>query len=314
MLKLILSRLALVVPALIVIGTLAFTLIYFVPGSPAVAVLGFSATPEAIARVESQLGFDRPYIERLAVWLSNAAQGDLGRSLRSNAPVSDLLTARLPATLSLVFGGLVVALSFGIGLGLLAGINATKVADRAVTGVVSFFQAVPEFWFGLILLLIFVMQLRLVPVVSYVPITDNVLLWARGLILPSLALGFGTAALVARQTRTGIAAAMSSLYVDALRASGVPRRIIIWRYALKNAMVPVLAAAGLTCGILIGGSLVMERVFAFPGLGGVMLGSVISKDFPIVQGGALLIGTIVILINLLVDIGYGLINPKARPQ
>ncbi|MDL5353048.1 ABC transporter permease [Microbacterium sp. zg-YB36] len=315
MLKLIGYRLILAVPQLAIVSLLVFSLVYLIPGSAAAVILGDAASsPEEIARVEAQLGLDRPFIVRLVEWYAAALQGDLGTSLLAGQPVTDMIAQRLPATLSLVIGGLLVAVIVGMGLGLFAGVKAGQPRDRAVTGVTAFLQSVPEFWLGQILVVVFVIQLKLAPVLAWTPPSQDVGKWLTGLILPSLALGVGTAALIARQTRTAIADSLASRYIDTLTAAGVSRTRIIWTYALKNSLVPALAAVGLAVGVLFGVSLVMERVFSFPGLGTLMLNSVLSKDFPVVQGVALVIGIIIIVVNAVLDISYGVINPKARPS
>lgn len=315
MLKLIGYRLLLAVPQLAIVSLLVFSLVYLIPGSAAAAILGDAASsPEEIARVEAQLGLDRPFLVRLVDWYAHALQGDLGTSLIYAQPVTDMIAQRMPATLSLVFGGLVVAVVVGMGLGLFAGVKAGQARDRAVTGFTAFVQSVPEFWLGQILVVVFVIQLKVAPVLAWTPPSQDVGKWLAGLLLPALALGFGTAALIARQTRTAVADSLSSRYIDTLTAAGVSRRRIVWTYALKNSLVPALAAIGLAVGVLFGVSLVMERVFSFPGLGTLMLGSVLSKDFPVVQGIALVIGVVVIVVNAVLDISYGLINPKARPS
>jgi len=314
MLKLIGYRLAVVIPQLLIVSLLVFSLTYLVPGSVAAAILGdAAATPEAIAEVEAHLGLDQPFFVRLLDWYAAALHGDLGTSLLSGQPVTDMITQRLPATLSLVVGGLVVAVVIGMGLGIYAGIRAGQPRDRAVTGLTAFMQSVPEFWLGQILVVVFVIQLHVAPVLAWTPPSQDVGKWLAGLVLPAIALGVGTSALIARQTRTAIAEALSSRYIDTLVAAGVPRRRILWTYAFKNSLVPALAAVGLAVGVLFGVSLVMEKVFSFPGLGTLMLQSVLAKDFPVVQGVALVIGVIVIIVNMVLDISYGLINPKARP-
>jgi len=314
MLRLIATRLVLVVPQLLIVGLLVFLLVYLIPGSVAALVLGDTANPEDIARVEHELGLDRPFFEQVVNWFGSAIQGNFGNSLLSGRPVTELVLERLPATLSLVGGGLLVAIVLGVGLGVLAGVNSRRLADRGVTAFTSLLQAIPEFWIGLILVLVFVIQLGWAPVIAWAPPGDDPGRWLRGLVLPALALGAGACALIARQTRTAVADALASRYADTLTAAGVARWRIIWVYAFKNSMIPVVAAAALAISILFGTSLVMERVFAFPGLGTLMLPAVIGKDFPIVQGAALIICVIIIAVNLVVDILYGIINPKARPQ
>ncbi|WP_328467810.1 ABC transporter permease [Actinoplanes sp. NBC_00393] len=313
MARLIAYRLALALPQLAAVSLVVFLLTYLIPGSPAAAILGTQANPESIAQLEAQLGLDQSPLVRLGEWFSGAVAGDLGTSIRSALPVTDLLLTRLPATLSLALGGMVVATVAGIGLGVLAGVRPGGPRDRVITAGTSVGLAVPEFWFGLILSLIFAVQLGWVPVIGYTPLTDDPAAWLRGLILPSIALGIGAAALIARQTRGAMAEALASRYVDTLTAAGVPRRRIIG-YAFKNAMVPVLATMGITFRILFATSLVVEVVFAFPGIGNLLLTSVIGKDFPVVQGGVLIIAALVIAVNLLIDVGYGLLNPRVRPQ
>jgi len=315
MLKLIGTRLLLVVPQLLIVSILVFLLVYLIPGSAAAMILGEAGSnPEAIAQVEAQLGLDRPFVVRLVEWMGAALQGDLGTSLQSGRPVADLVAERIPATLSLVAGGLLVAIVLGLSLGVLAGTHARRPVDRAVTGLSSLMQSVPEFWLGLLMILVFVIQLGIAPVVAWVPPQQDAGAWLQGLILPALALGVGASALITRQTRVAVTSALESRYADTLTAAGVPRRRIVWVYALKNAMVPVLASSALAVSILFGTSLVMERVFSFPGMGTMLLNAVLAKDFPLVQGTVLVICVIIIAVNLVVDIGYGLINPKARPQ
>jgi peptide/nickel transport system permease protein len=314
MAKLIAYRLLLAVPQLIVITVLAFSLTYLIPGSPAAAILGVSATPDSVAALETQLGLDEPAPARLVAYLGDAVQGDFGESYRLRKPVTDLVLERMPATLSMVFGGVTVALVLGFTMGIVAGTRPDSWRDRGVMGGTAVAVAVPQFWLGLLLLLVFAINLKWLPVVAYVPFTDNPLEWARGMILPSLALGIAASGLIARQMRAGMARSLNSNYADSLITAGVSRRDFVLRYGIKNAMVPVLAATGLTFAILIGASFGIERVFSVPGVGSLMLGSVTGKDYPVVQGAVVLVAVFVIVLNIIVDVGYGLINPRTRPQ
>jgi peptide/nickel transport system permease protein len=314
MLKLILSRLALAVPQLLLLSFLVFLLTYLIPGSPAAAILGASATPEGIAQLEQQLGLDRSFFVRLGEYYAGLIQGDFGTSYISGRPVNELYAERLPATLSLMIGGLVVSIVLGIALGITGGTKPGSVRDNASTTATSFMMSVPEFWVGIILMLIFAVQLGLVPVVAYVPLDVDPGGWLRGLILPAIALGVGGAALIARQTRTAMSETLAARYVDSLTAAGVSRRKVVFGYGFKNALVPVLAATGLTVSIMLGASFAIEKVFAYPGIGTLLLRSVTGKDFAVVQAGVLFIAVMVILVNLIIDIAYGLINPKSRPQ
>ncbi|WP_137845308.1 ABC transporter permease [Microbacterium sp. 2FI] len=314
MAKLIAFRLALAIPQLLLVALLVFSMTYLVPGSPAAAILGSAANPERIAELEAQLGLDQPFFERLVAWFAAAFQGDLGTSYATGRSVTELLMERLPATLSLVAGGLVVAIILGLVLGLLGGTRPGSTTDRVSTTITAITVAVPEFWLGIVLLLVFSVQLGWVPVIAYVPFSVDPARWLQGLILPAIALGVGSAALIARSMRTSMAETLSARWVDTLTATGMPRSRVIFGYGMKNALVPVLASTGLTVSILIGASFVVGQVFAFPDIGGILIRATIGKDFPIVQGGVLIIATIVIIVNLVVDIGYGLLNPKARPE
>ncbi|MEG3615232.1 ABC transporter permease [Isoptericola haloaureus] len=312
--KLIAYRLAFAVPQLIIISIVVFSLTYLVPGSPAAAMLGTAATPESIAQVEAQLGLDRPPVERFVEWFGALLTGDLGTSFRSGTPVTDLLVARIPATLSIVFGGMLVALLVGVGAGVFTGTRPGTAADRVVTGGTVLGLSIPEFWLGLILTTVFAVHLGWVPIIAWTPITEDPLGWAVGIVLPSIALGITGGAIIARQTRAAMVTSMASPFMDTLTAAGVSRRKQVARYGVKNALVPVLASAGVTFAILIGVSFVVEKVFALPGLGTLMLTSVISQDFAVVQGVVMVTAVLVIAVNLLLDISYGLINPQARPQ
>ncbi|WP_419702898.1 ABC transporter permease [Promicromonospora sp. NFX87] len=312
--KLIAYRLLFAVPQLLIISVVVFSLTYLVPGSPAAAILGASATPEAIAQVEAQLGLDRPPVERFAEWFGGLLTGDLGMSFRAGIPVADMLAQRLPATLSIVLGGMVVAIVLGVGAGIYTGTRPGTLADRLVTGGTVVGLAIPEFWLGLLLTSVFAVHLGWIPIVAWTPITDDPLAWLRGLVMPSITLGLTGGAMIARQTRAAVVTSLAAPYTDTLTAAGVSRRLLVARYGVKNALVPVLATTGVTFAILIGISFVVEKVFALPGLGSVMLTSVIGQDFPVVQGVVMITAVLVIVVNLLLDISYGLINPQARPQ
>ncbi|MGW8482400.1 ABC transporter permease [Microbacterium sp. NPDC055903] len=314
MLKLIASRLALAVPQLILLSLFVFLLTYLVPGSPAAAILGPSATPESIARLEAQLGLDRPFFERLVDYYAGVFRGDFGTSFNSSRPVAELFAERIPATASLMLGGLIVAILLGLALGFIGGTKPGSIRDRIATAVTSVTMAVPEFWIGIVLLLVFAVQLRVVPVIAYVPIGADPAAWLRGLILPSIALGIAGAALIARQTRTAMAETLSARYVNTLVAAGVSRPRLVFHYGFKNALVPILASTGITVSIMLGASFAIEKVFAFPGIGSLIIRSVTAKDFAVLQGGVLLIATMIIAVNLILDISYAAVDPKSRPQ
>lgn len=314
MFKLIVSRVALAVPQLALLTLLVFCLTYLIPGSPAAAILGASATPDGIAQLESQLGLDRPFLVRLGEYYAGLFQGDFGTSYLTGRPVAEMFGERLPATLSILTGGLIVGVALGLALGIIGGTKPGSLRDRISTAITVVTMAVPEFFLGIVLMVIFAVQLALFPVVSWVPPEQSITGWLQGLVLPSLALGICCAALIARQTRTSMAQSMSSRYIDSLTAAGMPRRRLIFKYGFKNALVPVLSSTGITVSIMLGASFAIEKVFSVPGIGSLLLRSVTGKDYAVVQTGVLIVAGIVILVNIVLDIVFGLVNPKARPE
>jgi peptide/nickel transport system permease protein len=311
--KLVAFRMLTAVPQLALVSLLVFSITYLIPGSPAATILGFRATPAAIRELNHRLGLDKPYLERFGEWVSGIFHGDLGHSLTSGQAVTALISQRISVTLALTVGGIVVALVIGMLAGVLAAWRPGSLLDRALTVGSAIGLAIPQFWLGLILMLVFAVKLRWVPVISYTPMTVDPLAWLRGLVLPSIALGASVAALIARQMRNALVSALEAPYVDMLRSVGVPPRRIVLRFALKNAMVPVVAVTAAQVTTVLATSFVVEYLFGFPGLGTVLLSAVTSKDIPVVQGIVLLIAAMVIVVNLLADVLYGLLNPRARP-
>lgn len=314
MARLIAYRLAALVALLFLVSVAVFSLTHLMPGNPAAAILGRTATPEAIAALEQRLGLDRPLYEQYLTWLGNALTGDLGESLFSQASVSRLIGDRLSPTFSLTAGAVLFAVVFGVGVGMLSALHAGSPVDRGLSITTAMGLSVPDFWVGIILLSIFAVTLGLFPVISWTPPSRNFFLWLQGLVLPSLALGITGGAVIARQMRGAMLEALAAPYIQTLRAIGTPKRVIIYRYALKNAFVPVLTVIGFVTTVTMGGTFVIERVFTIPGIGSLMLDAVSRKDIPVVQGVTLLVAVWVTLIYLIIDICYGLLNPRVRPS
>lgn len=307
-------RLLTVVPLLILVAVVVFVLFSFVPVDAAAVVLGQSATTELRDRLAGELGLDDPLHVQFTRWFGGLLRGDFGVSYVTRRPVLPDILAGLPITLSLVAGGLVVAFAVGIPVGMVAARRPNSLTDRGVTGAASVFQAMPEFWLALLLVLVVAVQLGLVPVGGYVAMGDDPVQWLRRLVLPWLALGLGPASQIARQTRIGMIEQMQSDYVRALIARGTPWRRVVGRYALKNALIPVLTLGGLQVAIMLGSSFVIERIFALPGSGGKMIDALMRGDTPMLQASILVVAFFVILANLVIDLAYGLLDPKVRPQ
>ncbi|WP_433286055.1 ABC transporter permease [Pseudonocardia sp. CA-142604] len=310
---LIARRVASIIPVMLIVSFLTFSLTYLVPGDAASVAAGESATPEQIELVRQQLGLDRPFFVQYASWLVQVVQGDLGTSLLSSRPVLASLTDALPVTLSLTVLALLLAVVAGLTLGIIAGLRPGTAVDRLSTAVATLGISMPSFWLGLILVSVFAVQLGLAPVAGYVPIAEGGIVgWFQHLLLPAVALGTVTAAEVTRQTRAGVVDVSEQDYIRTAVAKGLPRHLVVVKHTLKNAAIPVVTVLGLQASALIGGAIVIERIFAIPGLGTLAIDSVINQDFPVVQGFVLMITLFVLLVSFLVDTSYLYFNPKVR--
>ncbi|MFI6284220.1 ABC transporter permease [Streptomyces sp. NPDC051018] len=314
MTKFVLQRLLSALPTLLLVSAFVFTLVHLTPTDPVAQILGEGAPAADKDALREQLGLSRPLPEQYAEWLGGAVRGDLGTSLYTSVPVADSISSGIGITLSLAVAGMAIALLVGVPLGVLGALRPGSAADRLLTTVVALGLAVPSFWLGLLLVLVFAVNLGWLPVVGYTPFTEDPGAWARGMILPALALGSHTAAVIARQTRGAMIDALDSPYVQTLLARGIRRRKIVLRYAVKNALVPVLAVIAIQMSVLVAASFVIERIFAVPGLGTMLIDSVVRADYPVLQGSIVLVAVIVLLVNLAADLLYGVINPKVRPQ
>lgn len=312
MLLLFLRRLLMTIPLMFVVSFLIYSLIVLVPGDPAVALAGQNPTPEQIAAVREELGLNDPFLLQYWRWLVDALQGDLGVSLFSSESVASAILVRLPATLSLAFCALTIAVVVGVAVGCVAGLRPGTWIDRIATVSASVGVAVPYFWVGMILVLLLAIDNPLLPAVGYAPLGDGVIEWAKHMAIPATALSIAPAAVIARQTRASVATVMTEDYVRTAEAKGLPRLRVVGKHALKNASVPVVTVFGIEANRLIGGTVVIEQLFAIPGLGQLAYQSVFARDFPLVQGVLLTTAAMVLFINLLVDISYGYFNPRIR--
>lgn len=310
--RLIVSRLLVSVPLLAATAILIFLLFQLVGIDPARVILGENANEAALAGLRHRMGLDEPVPVQLVNWFSDALQGDLGASWYTNQPVATTLAARLPVTLSVALGGMVVALLVGVPLGVIAAVRRDTFIDRAFTVVATIFVAMPAFWLALVLVLALALRLDLFPVIGYKPLAKDPLGWAHSLTLPWLAIGLGAAGVLLRHTRSAMIDSLESGYVRALTMRGVSSRRRIRVYALKNALIPVLTVIALQASIVIGGSFVVEVVFALPGIGLLLADAVVRGDLPVIQGTVVVSAIVVVLIFLLLDIAYGLLDPRVR--
>ncbi|MGN6408831.1 MAG: ABC transporter permease [Curtobacterium sp.] len=311
MLQLILRRVLLSIPLLIVVTAITFVLQSRIPGDPARSLLGPSATPAQYEALRRQLHLDQPVLVQYVDYLGGVLHGDLGRSIFTGEDVGSTLAQRLPVSLSLIIGGTIVALVVGVLLGVLSATRGVVVA-RAIDVFSLIGGALPNFWVGLVLAAVFAVGLGLLPATGYTGFDVSPGMWAAGLVLPVVALGLTGVATIAKVVRDGVASAMTQDFVRTLRAAGVPRRVLIWKHALRSASVGLVTIVGVVFVAALSGSILVENVFVLPGLGSLAVSSTARQDIPVIQGVALAFTVITIIVNLLVDISYGLLDPKVR--
>ena len=314
MARFILQRLLALVPLLLVVSLLVFAMVLLIPGDPAYQLAGEDATPEEVEAIREDLGLNDPVLVRYGRWLGRVVQGDLGTSLFSDQPVLEVILERLPVTLSLAAAAIVISLVVSIPAGLIAGTRPGTAADRVVTVGSSLGLAVPNFWLGLMLVLILAIRNPWFPATGYVPISESLLGWWQHIALPAFTLGFSAAAILTRQLRGAMVEVMEQDYVRTARAKGLPYRKVVGKHALKNAAIPMVTILGVQVNALLGGTIIVEQVFGMPGIGQLAVASVFTRDLPMIQGVVVMAVLVAVLVNLLVDISYGYFNPKVRPQ
>jgi peptide/nickel transport system permease protein len=304
-------RLVLAIPLLFVVSVLTFLLIALVPGDPAVIILGLNQPKAAYQHLDKALGLNQPLYDQYWHWLVNAIHGNLGTSIVSNEPVTQMMTARVGTTISLTLVSLFVMSLIGVPLGMFSAIRGGA-AGRFVDSASLVGFAIPGFWLGAVLIGIFAVGLHWFPAVGYVPITQSPVQWIRSLALPVVALGAGGLAILIRQTREVMLDTLASEHIRMARASGVPRRQIYFRLAFKVTGVRIVTIVGLQMIGLVLGTVFVEQVFALPGLGSLLVASTERGDFPVVQGVTVFFTVIVLAINLIVDLAYSVLDPRVR--
>jgi len=297
-------RLLLTIPVLFGVATLVFSLIHLVPGDPVQAMLGDSASPRDVAELRGRLGLDRPLYVQYGSFLAGLAKGDLGVSLRTSQPVAAAIAERLPATFELAFAAMSAAVLFAIPLGIVAAVGAGTHVDHAATTLALVGISMPNFWLGPLLAIIFSIVLGWLPVSG------------RGtpahLVLPAVTLGAPLAAVLARMTRASVLEELSEPYVLAARARGVSRARAVLRHAFRNSLIPIVTVLGLQIGAVLTGAVITETIFAWPGVGRLLIQSISFRDYPVVQGCILLIAVTYVSMNLLTDVVYGFLDPRIR--
>ena len=305
-------RLAVMVPLLLGMSLLVFGLMRLVPGDPAVAVLGFKATPEAIRALRQTFHLDAPLPEQYLQWLWGALRGDFGIDYRQNEPIGEMILQRLPVTAELTLVATVLAVLVGVPLGLLAGARRGGGADRASLAVGLVGVSIPDFWLGIMLILLLSLGARWLPSSGFVPFGEDPVANLRHLALPALTLAVSRAAVLGRLTRAAVLDTVHRGYVQFARAKGLRERAVLVRHVLPNAAIPIVTVVGLQVGYMLGGAIVVETIFALPGVGRMTLDAVLERNYPVVQSTVLVIGAMFMLVNLATDLLYGVIDPRVR--
>lgn len=312
MLAFLLRRVITSIVVIIGVATVVFGLMHAIPGDPVSALLGTDATPQAREIMRRDLGLDRSILVQYLNWWRDIFRGDLGRSIMVNQPVSSLIVERAPVTLPLAFLAFVIAIAVALPAGVLAAIRRNTWVDAIVSVVAFTGMAIPDFWLGVLLILGFSLYLGWLPPGGYVSLFDSPLQSFQHLILPSAALGFTFAASLTRMVRSSMLEVLNRDYIRTARAKGQLERRVLYSHALRNSLIPAVTIMGVQLGSLLGGTLIIEQVFALPGLGRLTIQAVLDRDFPLVQGCVLIIAAAFVLANLLTDLVYVVLDPRIR--
>jgi peptide/nickel transport system permease protein len=297
-------------PVVLIVSALAFFLLQLLPGDPAVIIAGDQASPEAIEKIRQGLGLDRPMIERLGLWIYHLAQGDFGSSLILNQSVLSAFGERLPVTLSLTLLSISLTIPVGVALGSAAAYFRRTFIDSAVMALALVGVSLPSFWIAILAILVFSVSLGWTPASGYAPLSDGVLPWLHTVILPAVVLSLFQIGFLARMTRSAMLETLGQDYIRTARAKGLSEWRIVSRHAFRNALIVVITAAGLIFSTALGGSVVIEQVFALPGVGRMVVQAIMARDYPLVQGVMLLFGFSFVVINLCIDALYSLVDPR----
>jgi peptide/nickel transport system permease protein len=300
------------VPVMAVVALFVFSLLYIAPGDPAAVIAGDQATPADVERIRQSLGLDRPFLIRFGEWVWQILHGDLGTSIFTNLPVTTMMAQRFEPTLSLMVVTMCFAVAVAVPIGVLAAWKAGTWIDRAIMAFAILGFSVPVFVIAYLLAFVFALKLEWLPVQGYTSLSEGVWPWFENLILPAIALGCIYIALIARVTRAAMLEVLQQDYIRTARAKGIGQQSILFMHALKNASVPIVTVIGIGVALLIGGAVVTESVFAIPGLGRLTVDAILRRDYPLIQGIVLLFSFVYVLVNLLVDLSYTLLDPRIR--
>lgn len=312
MLGFIARRFLTTVISVLLASVVVFSALLAVPGDPAEAILGLNANPQSVTALRHQLGLDRPATSRYLTWLGGALRGDFGESINYQRPVAELIRGRLGVSIPLALGAALLACVIAIPLGILAALRRGTAIDPIITSASQLGAAIPSFWLGLMLILFFAVRLHWLPAGGFAGWGTDPLRSLQALVLPVLALGLGQAAVITRMTRAAMIEVLDRDYVRTARAKGLTTRRVVWIHALRNALVTIVTIVGLSLANVFIGSIVIEQVFALPGMGRLVLTAIRARDFPLLQGEILVYAVTIVGLSFLVDVSYGLLDPRIR--
>jgi peptide/nickel transport system permease protein len=294
------------------VSIIVFAILHLIPGDPVRVALGTRYDPEIAQAMRERAGLDRPLVVQYFTWLGNAVTGDLGISFRSGRPVTEIILARLPATMTLAFAALFIALLIALPLGIISAVRSGRFTDYAATFFSQLGISIPDFWMGIMFILLFSLTLGWLPPSGYVPLTENPVGWLQRIAMPAVTIGVVSGSVLTRFVRSAVLEALSQDYTKTARSKGLRERVVINRHVLKNAMIPVVTVTGLQLAFLLGGVIVVEIVFALPGLGNLTLIAIRARDYTVLQGAVLLFAFFFLVINLIVDLLYAWLDPRIK--
>jgi len=307
-------RLLSAIPVLFVVSLVTFLILWLVPGDITAEIAGPDATAEDLAAIRARLGLDRPLWERALAWYADLFRGDLGYSYLLNRPVSEAVLERLPVTLSLAGLALVMATAMGMLLGILAAVRHNTIVDQGAMITALIGLSIPDFWFGIVMIILFGVWLGWFPTGGFVPLSEDPVGWARSMALPAITLALTQMGVIARMTRSAMLDVLGQDYIRTARAKGMKRSTVVFRHGLRNAMIPIVTVVGVITGVLLSGAVVIETVYSLPGVGRLIIGAIQRRDFPIIQGGLLITACVFVFVNIVVDLLYAWFDPRVRNE
>lgn len=306
------KRLMAAIPVLVIVSIMAFSFIHLIPGDPAIAMLGLNATPAQVEALRREMGLNKPVVVQYIHWLAKMATGDMGTSVLSGRSIFGSITERLPHTLALAFLSILLSISIAIPLGIVAAARQNRLTDRVVMLFALVGVSVPSFWVGILCIILFSVKLNWLPASGYVSVFEHFFEGLRYLILPAFSLAMVLAAVSARMMRSSMLEALRQDYIRTARAKGLDGRRVVWRHGLRNAGLPVVTVLGLQLGTLLGGAVITEAIFSWPGIGQLTIEAIQRRDYPLLQGCVLTISLAYVVVNTLTDLVYAALDPRVR--